>query len=710
MLKGSQKLFHNPVLKNTTAHSYFLNVYPELSKFCIENNLSEKLLKGVESITDEQFSASNKPNELAFYKSVYNIAVENLAQIHFDNMNRLVDTDHILLAEITQFPIAVPGEPEPTRLQIVNDRTLIYMHESQTIKLFKSNDPTFVDNMPTVTAAQRTARIAYFTQLSNNLPPNVCTQFRTDNAVIPITDVERHRARDTPNLILTYQTKRAYVKKEATALAIHEFGEIDPTLSADLQIEWIKTRLTASQKQTASDSFQKSKSLFEVSNKNNMEHNEKVVAAVHLVFPDLKSFPAAYEHFMKSHFEKIVPELNMYFCRLANPQMDSFHGAYKALAYDPTMSAINTVRLMKNILAAIQLIKTFASTSSGTLPANWNLEGITDDVVDITDAQWIAKYPNVTRIKPIDDVYVDLIKVFGSVPRFSVALQLHYTQFPAPDIVQRLPSKVIEILIKNETAYGIGDNSLPKGNAKNNGPSLLANAASVASVSSGGLIKHDPSDFKANIAGKINTIVPRNGHTFKQMINDTKICYAHNTDTHSSKDCRLIQNTELSPSQHYPDLLVRVDSGLPVYFKQKRHNANDNNPAPSKDQKLNGVKGSSKGPGKANTGKTNGNAKDNANGSGKGSGSGKGNGGGRSNGNNGGRGRGNGKNNVQANNVELADCYHCVKARTEGGTTAVPDSESLKHLPSDCPRQASTFALSIANGVALALAPILKKP
>ena len=343
-INSAPKLFFSPLLAKTTAHSYFLNVYPEISKHASENNLSEKLLKNVASITDEQFSISNKPNELEFYKSVYNISLESLAALHFESMIKLVESDPSLLIEIMQFPILVPGGQPHTRAQIIADRSLVYLNESQTMKLFKSNDPTFVDNLPTGTAAQRTARFASFTELSNSLSPNIMTPFRTLNAVQLLTDVERHRARDTTTVTQSYMAKRTTVKNEANAIAISEMGSLDTTLTANLQVEWIKSRLSASQKQSAKDNFAKSQSLFEISRKNNSDQNDKITASLSLMFPELKSFPKAYEHYTKKEYHLIIPELNIYFCRLANPQMDSFFGAYAAIAYNSSMSATNTIR------------------------------------------------------------------------------------------------------------------------------------------------------------------------------------------------------------------------------------------------------------------------------------------------------------------------------------------------------------------------------
>ena len=253
----------------------------------------------------------------------------------------------------------------------------------------------------------------------------------------------------------------------------------------------------------------------------------------------------------------------------------------------------------------------------------------------------------------------------------------------------------MDILNLNENAYGVGDSSQPKANPRN-GPNLV-NAASVAAGGSSAMVKHNPATFKGNTPGQNNSIVPSGGLTFKQMIENPALgCNAHQSLDHSTKDCRAASLTELTASRHHQNTLVRKDTGKPVYFRREKDSSKvdtqkannpkggkrqgsdkDSNPTPAKDAKL-----------------------DNA-----GTGGGKGKNGGGRRGNKGGK--------PQANSANIADCHHCVNARKAGGTAAVPDSESLKHSPSDCPRQAAAFAQTITNNVTSSITsafePILKR-
>ena len=690
--KNTLDLFNNPLTKFTSGFQFFINTMPSVNRYVSDNNLFSKLLGGSKSISEAQFDV-DAPNALAHYKSRYLVALESLAHHHLANLSKEAEKDQLFMHQINQIPDNINGMA-PTRAQIEADRNIVYINDIQTISLLQSRNPNFVDPDGTVAARNTTLRT-----LSNSLPSNIMTQWRTQSAFGVVTDA--HRARALNNPILTYQRKQLGIKREALALAEIELGTIDPTQTSDLQIAAIKSKLTASQSHEAEKELTKSLASFETARDRNNALNLRTKSAIALMFPsdDLANFPEAHSHSLAGEFEKIIPALSVHFARISHPQFLTIEGALNSISFNTKVSAAVTILQVKETLAAMQMIKSAHNHNDAT-PANFTLQAITSDVVNLTDAQWLTKYPTRPRYKSQEDVYVLVHKICDTVDKFQPLLNPHFIAFPSPNPIERHPSKIIDIVRQHETAFGIIDPS--KSTGKNNGPSLLANAAST-SGSASAIVKHDPATFKGNVPGQPNSIVPRGGLNFGQMIHSSdEICHAHQTNSHSTKDCRAVKDLDLAPSKFHKNTLVIITTGKPVYFKRnqdgkgdgqkasgnqpgskRQGSAKDANPAPAKDAKLDGNQGGGRGGGK---------------GGGKDGGRGGGKDGGR--GGKGGRGRQAQANNAQAN----SDCSYCLNARKVGGTSAVPENESLDHSIANCPRKEASLIASIANTVTTTLA------
>ena len=196
-------------------------ILPNIQKYSDDHNLTLRIFGGEPSLTEAQFTARYQPNELAHYQQQLLIATESLAKYHFENLSKEIEKNHILWQEINQVPPIVAGGNPPTRDVIEADRTVIYFSEVRSLELFKQLDPTFVD-LPVQTLAQRNARNAAHATRSNALQANVITQWRTQNAVIQLTDEIRLRAQNTPDPINNYLQKIRVLKTESMAIATAE--------------------------------------------------------------------------------------------------------------------------------------------------------------------------------------------------------------------------------------------------------------------------------------------------------------------------------------------------------------------------------------------------------------------------------------------------------------------------------------------------------
>lgn len=690
--KNSLDLFNNPLARTTSGFQYFIHILPSVNRYVSNNNLSSKLLGNSPSISEAQFDV-DAPNALAHYKGYYLVALESSAHHHLANLSKEAEKDQLFLYQISQIPDNINGIA-PTRQQIEEDREIVFINEIQSISLFHSRNPNFVDPDGTVAARNTALR-----NLSNNLPGNIITQWRTTSALMAITDA--HRARALNNSILSYQRKQLVLKKESLALAEIDLGTIDSTQTSDLQIAAIKSKLTASQSQEAEKELIKSQASFDIARDRNNALNLKTKSAIALMFPseELANFPEAYSHSLAGEFEKIIPALNVHFARISYPQFTTIEAALNSISFNTGVSAAVTFLKVKETLAAMQMIKSAHNHNDAT-PANFTLQTITSDVMDLSDVEWLTKHKTRPRHKSQEDVYVLVHKICGAVDKFQPLLQPHFIAFPSPNPIERHPSKIINIVMQHETAYGIIDPS--KSTGKGNGPSLLANNVS-ASGSASAIVKHDPATFRGNVPGQPNSIVPRGGLTFGQMIRSSdEFCHAHQSNGHSSKDCRAVHDLDLAPSKFHKNTLVLITTGKPAYFKgnkdgkgdgqkasgnqpvgKRQGSAKDANPAPTKDAKLDGNQGGGRGGGRSG-------GKD----------------GGRGGGKDGGRGgKGGRSRQAQANNAQTnSDCSYCLNARKVGGTSAVPDDESLDHSTADCPRKAASLIATIASTVTTTLA------
>ena len=676
-------VFHSPLLQSTTPLGFFTTVLPELVRAVDDKQLHSRLLANEQTLSETDFDTRNKPIQLDIYREHFKMAVETRAESFRQFLIKEGPSDPALLFKITQITPGTNGNP-PTRQEEEQDREYIYLNAAQTLVMLKFHNPNFD---PPAAQAQRAT---YLRTESNALPQELVTPYRTSQSVvIQTTQIMRDRA--TANPLVTLEAKMKAHRKESLIMAELDYGLIDTTQSAELQIAAITSKLSATQRAETSEAFKKAETFFNTLKKTNIEITESILSLIALALPGLKFNPVAFGFFKQKAYHLIIPELIRYYAVLANSDAQKFEQALQNIKHNPNETVHIAVTKVKEILAAMQYIRAFAMYPL-PLPLNFTIDAVTEHVLTATDVQWAAVF-TISRIKTQDEMYILVWNLFGSDQKFASTLPGYYINHPPPDPINRSVAKIISICSATETALGLTDTSNHKG--RNNGPPLQAHAVQA---NSSALVKHDPKTFKANAPDMVCKTGPKGGMNYFDMINNTKPgCNAHQTDTHSSAQCKAVEKGDLTCSKHHVDTLVSISTGLPVYFKSPK---GDKTQGTGKQQNGNGT-GKRSGSGKDSNPTSPKDAKLDSTG-GRGSG---GKNGGR--GNSGGRGRGNGK--VQTNNVEIADCSHCLKARSEHGTAAVPESESLKHSPSECPKHTAQLAVTVANSVTTALSPLLSK-